>query len=64
MALRMLLLLASAAAAGSTHVSTGITYPAGVEAMLSSNAINYLVSQLLPFLAKKIGTITIPGACP
>ena len=34
--------------------------PGGVTASLSNNALNYLVGELLPFLSKKIGTITIP----
>jgi hypothetical protein len=54
-----MLLLALACLAAAARGSA-ITYPAGVEASLSSNAVNYLVAQLLPFLTKKIGTITIP----
>ena len=35
-------------------------YPAGVTAALSDGALNYLVAQLLPSLAQKIGAISIP----
>ena len=59
-ALRTMRAFALALAALLFAPSAADPYPAGVEASISASAVNYLVAQLLPFLSKKIGTISIP----